>query len=663
MVTKPKRMQQLIDTTANWERTNPILSEGEIGIEKCTNGEKKIKVGDGMTAWKNLKHVSKTVEEIEKAIQSTEKAIQSAETGLQNQIDNIVITASDSGDVTAEVAQARVDFDGNGHNTLKARLDADFNDLQNQITTANTEIGGVKEDLSDLTNIEVIWRENTYIGHDGLYKTYTGTVSRSYWTSEKIFIRGLWKLNFEYFLRYAFYDETSKPIYISDELNGSENVTIEIPDGAFYFAFTKETSLNPNIDYFVNGFMSATHQIENYTIANELNNKVYSLENDFNNAIKKNVNLFDKSKVTDGYWTGSGVINPENIGGASTDYISVKEGDVVHFTQFSIFSTMLKGACFNRSKEFVGMISTVYCPDITINGKEFYFTVPSGVSYVVLSLLKKDIDKVMLTINNDYPSEYIPYGYSLTDKVNVEIDKGENDYSYLIQSFRTIGVVGDSLASGEVCSNNSASTNHDMYEHSWLQYIARFYGFTGINFSRGGLSTTTWLTSKYGLSLAQADENKCQCYIIGLGANDMKYDIDTHLGTSADVGTDANTFYGNYSRIISELKAIQPKAKFFVITMSWLYTENSTYADYCRQINEAIRYIAENTDNCYLIDLEDDELYYTQDVQDNMRSGHYNAIGYNMMGMHLAKIIGNYMYEHQDEFRQVEFIGTEWEWN
>lgn len=246
-----------------------------------------------------------------------------------------------------------------------------------------------------------------------------------------------------------------------------------------------------------------------------------------------------------------------------------------------------------------------------------------------------------------------------TKETNIHID----NHDYLIQCFRKIGVVGDSLASGEVCSNNSSSTNHDMYEHSWLQYMARYYGFTGINFSRGGLSTTTWLTSPYGLPLAQKDGNECQCYIIGLGANDMNYDIDTHLGTSADVGTDANTFYGNYSRIISELKAIQPKAKFFVITMSWLYTENKTYKDYCLQINEAIRYIAENTENCYLIDLENDDFYYTADVKGNMRSGHYNAIGYNMMGMHLAKIIGNYMYDHQDEFRQVEFIGTDYEWN
>ena len=141
---KPKRMGQLVDTTANWERVNPILINGEIGIEKCSNGENKIKVGDGMTAWKNLKYISKSVNEIENEIQT-------AETGLQNQIDNIVITASGSDDVTAEVAQARVDFDGNGHSTLKNRLDSDFNDLAGRIENTNTAVGGVKNQFAQQT--------------------------------------------------------------------------------------------------------------------------------------------------------------------------------------------------------------------------------------------------------------------------------------------------------------------------------------------------------------------------------------------------------------------------------------------------------------------------------------------------------------------------------
>ena len=43
------------DTAANWGSNNPILLQGEIGIERVTN---KFKVGDGVTAWNSLAYVS-----------------------------------------------------------------------------------------------------------------------------------------------------------------------------------------------------------------------------------------------------------------------------------------------------------------------------------------------------------------------------------------------------------------------------------------------------------------------------------------------------------------------------------------------------------------------------------------------------------------------------
>ena len=62
--------------------------------------------------------------------------------GLQNQINNIVIEASGSGDVTAEVAQARVGADGTNHGTLKERIDV--------------EINALNEDLSELEDLSYI---------------------------------------------------------------------------------------------------------------------------------------------------------------------------------------------------------------------------------------------------------------------------------------------------------------------------------------------------------------------------------------------------------------------------------------------------------------------------------------------------------------------------
>ncbi len=42
------------DTTANWETVNPILHDGELGLEKDTQF---VKVGDGVTAWNDLEYL------------------------------------------------------------------------------------------------------------------------------------------------------------------------------------------------------------------------------------------------------------------------------------------------------------------------------------------------------------------------------------------------------------------------------------------------------------------------------------------------------------------------------------------------------------------------------------------------------------------------------
>lgn len=51
------RMAQKNDTAANWTSANPILLKGELGIESDT---KKIKIGDGVTAWSSLTYANVT---------------------------------------------------------------------------------------------------------------------------------------------------------------------------------------------------------------------------------------------------------------------------------------------------------------------------------------------------------------------------------------------------------------------------------------------------------------------------------------------------------------------------------------------------------------------------------------------------------------------------
>ena len=39
------------DTAANWASANPVLAQGEIGVDTTNN---KIRLGDGSTAWNSL---------------------------------------------------------------------------------------------------------------------------------------------------------------------------------------------------------------------------------------------------------------------------------------------------------------------------------------------------------------------------------------------------------------------------------------------------------------------------------------------------------------------------------------------------------------------------------------------------------------------------------
>ena len=46
-------------TSAAWARTNPVLLDGEPGYEKDT---KKLKIGDGSTAWNDLPYIGENAE-------------------------------------------------------------------------------------------------------------------------------------------------------------------------------------------------------------------------------------------------------------------------------------------------------------------------------------------------------------------------------------------------------------------------------------------------------------------------------------------------------------------------------------------------------------------------------------------------------------------------
>lgn len=159
----------------------------------------------------------------------------------------------------------------------------------------------------------------------------------------------------------------------------------------------------------------------------------------------------------------------------------------------------------------------------------------------------------------------------------------------------------------------------------------------------------------YGLPYAQKPENKCPVYILCLGYNDAS-DTAPEVGSSADIGTDANTFYGLYAKIISELQAISPGC--IVICMNF---GSPASIGKRVEIQQAIEYIATRAGlpKVCLCDLAKYEDYYkTQsEIKNNILSGvHYTAVGYQLMVEPIKMALSDTINANQEMFSQINFI-------
>ncbi|MBQ4630465.1 MAG: SGNH/GDSL hydrolase family protein [Clostridia bacterium] len=231
--------------------------------------------------------------------------------------------------------------------------------------------------------------------------------------------------------------------------------------------------------------------------------------------------------------------------------------------------------------------------------------------------------------------------------------------------FRTIGIIGDSLASGEFESMEEGIRGyHDFYEYSWGKFMERTLGNTVHLFCRGGMTVKEFFDT-YGASCGAFGHDKlCQAYIIALGVNDTARmeqlgDIDTAL---TERGPDANNpnFLSYYAGIIKRIKAKQPRAKFFLMTLP-----TTTYAGYEPELIdkrekwcEAIRRLAEGFSNTYVLDIRKYGPVYDQKFHDTFFLGHMRATGYLLTAKMVMSYIDYIIRKNPDDFSQVGFIGT-----
>lgn len=234
--------------------------------------------------------------------------------------------------------------------------------------------------------------------------------------------------------------------------------------------------------------------------------------------------------------------------------------------------------------------------------------------------------------------------------------------------FRSIGCVGDSLASGEFEVDNEDGTRsyYDLYEYSWGQFISYTTGSKVYNFSRGGMTAQEYNKSFAAEHDFWNPDKACQAYIIALGVNDV-LNAGQEIGAIGDVCMEdwrknRGTFAGEYGKIIQRLKEIQPDAKFFLVTIPREMEVNKAEKD--EREMKANRHAALMHDmaahfaNTYVIDLHQYAPVYDEKFRKMFfHNGHMNACGYKLTAKMLMSYIDYLIRHHMDEFALSGMIG------
>lgn len=251
----------------------------------------------------------------------------------------------------------------------------------------------------------------------------------------------------------------------------------------------------------------------------------------------------------------------------------------------------------------------------------------------------------------------------LTPQNEKPLDTIKDDGGYTA-IFRTIACIGDSLSSGEfeaALPEGAGSSYHDCFEYSWGQFIARMCGSRVYNMSRGGMTAKEYIEKFADANGFWDGKYASQAYIIALGVNDL-FGLKQPVGSVCDIHFDdpdknnTDTFAGCYATILQRLKKIQPRAKFFLVTMP---REIGDKEDIKKEHSKFLYSLAEKLDNTYVIDLNRYAPVYDEEFKQNFYlRGHLNPMGYLLTAKLIASYIDFIIRHNMNDFKEVGFIGT-----
>lgn len=242
----------------------------------------------------------------------------------------------------------------------------------------------------------------------------------------------------------------------------------------------------------------------------------------------------------------------------------------------------------------------------------------------------------------------------LNDRINAQeklIESFDEENVVTFSMFTEFGVIGDSHASGVIETDNGMNEHISM---SWGQILARRNGNKCVNFSKGGTTTRSWLDEKNDLGLKMLNEsNPLGLYFLAFGINDCFRLGQEYIGNIKDIHDgnpeqNADTFYGNYGRIIEAILQKNSNAKMIMMTMADNYSEDAI------AYNNAITEIAEHY-GIPCICLYEDSYFKSEFYKENMRNAHPVAVTYSGMAVAIEKMSEKVMMDDIKYF--IDYTG------
>lgn len=253
------------------------------------------------------------------------------------------------------------------------------------------------------------------------------------------------------------------------------------------------------------------------------------------------------------------------------------------------------------------------------------------------SFMTTDLEFYTETFNSLNPNYELFTNYVTENNVQDLINK--NNLMCSVNIFNSIGAIGDSYTAGSV--QHSDGRWSDVTNQSYIAVLGKRSGVNYSNFGVGGTSTRTYLTN--GLQKVLTDTPK-DFYMLAFGINDMAIGTE-YIGSIDDIKEDytqnADSFYGNYGKIISQVLLHAPKTKLLLVKIQIPGTNVGLF-------NTAIENIANHFGIPFINPFDD--VFFTSQQYTNRPGGHPTILGYVGMGLAYERLINKCILNNLNYF-------------